>query len=89
MERLVERYIHKLAGPPDLFEEHHIINDLADYMSFLFDLGYRDFESNNRKLVKDLAAAISRRAEHEREKRRESKIAAMMQSSSPGSERLN
>jgi len=88
-ERLVERYIHKSDGPPDLLEQHSIIKDLADYMSYLFDLGYRDFESNNRKLVEDLAAAVSQRADREREKQRERKVAAMMQSSLPGPGCLN
>jgi hypothetical protein len=91
-DRLVERFLRKSGEPPDFLEEDAIINDLASYMGYLFQLGYRDFESNLRKLTWDLAAAVSLRVERaqlEHLKQREHKIAAMMQTSSRGPVRLN
>jgi len=92
MQRLIERFLRRTPGPPDPLEQDLIIEDLSVCMGHLFELGYRDFDSNNRKLMEQLSAAVALRADRvrlERDERWERKMADMMRTVSPRPERLN
>lgn len=87
-ERLMARFLTNPTGPLDLLEEEGIISDLAIYMGYLFEMGYRDYDSNYRKLMEELRAALSKHLDQiklKRERQQERKFAVMMAipSSSP------
>jgi hypothetical protein len=86
------RFLNRSAGPHDPLEEDLIISDLADYMGYLFEMGYRDYDSNCRRLVEDLEAAVSRHLDNirlKREKERQRKMTIMMETASHEPRRIN
>jgi hypothetical protein len=90
--RLVRRFLNRSAGPHDPLEENLVISDLADYMGYLFEMGYQDYDSNCGKLMEDLRAAVSEHLDNirlKREKERERKMAIMMETLSHEAGRIN
>jgi len=91
-QRLVRRSLNNLGPPKDLLEEDLIISDMSVYMGYLFELGYRDYESNYRKFREDLRTAIFQHLVCMQSKRRTEwnrKIAAMTETASAGSGSIN